>query len=190
MHNVWQGKFPRNSEKAAVQRINAVQHDTRGKALSRQSAVYTLGRTEPRACIGSHPCHNVDRPVMQPARVTKRTRTGFVLVFRQQYCAQPYQKLLRQHGSMVLIGGKGNFYGNSTVKSVFASLRAEPVWRRNRQTRRKVEVALLEYIYGDKNPRRRPSALGCKSPLSATARVRASREFCARPLRMRPGSGL
>jgi putative transposase len=52
-----------------------------------------------------------------------------------QYCAHDYQKLLRKHGFAVSKIGKGNCYDNSAVESFFKSLKAELVWRRNRQTR-------------------------------------------------------
>ena len=52
----------------------------------------------------------------------------------------------------------------ATVESFFKSLKAELVWRRNWQTRREVEIALFQYIYGFYNPRRKCSALGWKSP--------------------------
>ena len=54
----------------------------------------------------------------------------------------------------------------SAVESVFKSLKAELVWRRNWHTRRDIEVALFDYINGFYNPRRRHSALGCKSPVA------------------------
>ena len=44
--------------------------------------------------------------------------------------------------------------------------RAELVWRRNFQTRQKVDVAPFEYINRYSNPRRRHSALGWKSPVA------------------------
>jgi putative transposase len=83
-----------------------------------------------------------------------------------QYCANDYQKLLRKHGFKVSMSGKGNYYDNSAVESFFKSLKTELVWRHNRQTRRKVEIALFEYINGFYNPRRKHSALGWKSPVA------------------------
>jgi putative transposase len=83
-----------------------------------------------------------------------------------QYCARDYQKLLRKHGLTPSMSGKGNCYDNSAVESVFKSLKAELVWRRNWQTRREVEVALFGYINGFYNPRRRHSAIGWKSPVA------------------------
>lgn len=88
-----------------------------------------------------------------------------------QYCAHDYQKLLRKHGFKVSMSGKGNCYDNSAVESFFKSLKAELVWRRNWQTRREVEIALLEYINGFYNPRRKHSALGWKSPVAFEQRA-------------------
>ncbi len=59
-----------------------------------------------------------------------------------------------------------NCYDNSAVESFLKSLKAELVWHRNWHTRRKVEVALFEYINGFYNPRRKHLALGLKSPVA------------------------
>jgi len=83
-----------------------------------------------------------------------------------QYCSHDYQKILRKHGLIASMSGKGNCYDNSAVESFFKSLKAELIWRRNWPTRREVEVALFEYINGFYNPRRRHSALGWKSPVA------------------------
>jgi putative transposase len=83
-----------------------------------------------------------------------------------QYCAHDYQKLLRKQALTPSMSGKGNCYDNAAVESFFKSLKAEMVWRRNWQTRREVEIALLQYINGFYNPRRRHSALGWKSPVA------------------------
>jgi len=88
-----------------------------------------------------------------------------------QYCAHDYQKLLRKHCFKVSMSGKGNCYDNSAVESVFKSLKAKLVWRRNWQTRRDAEVALFKYINGCYNPRRKHSALGWKSPVAFEQRA-------------------
>ncbi len=64
------------------------------------------------------------------------------------------------------MSGKGNCCDNSAVESFFKSLKAELVWRQNRQTRRKVEAALFDDINGFHNPRRKHSAPGWKSPVA------------------------
>ena len=90
---------------------------------------------------------------------------------RSHYCARDDQKMLRRHGVKVSISGKGNCLGDSAVESFFKSLQAELVWRRNGQTRRKVEVALFEYIIQFCNPRRKHSALGGTSPVAFELRT-------------------
>ena len=54
----------------------------------------------------------------------------------------------------------------SAVESFFKSLKAKLVWRKNWQARREVEVALFESINRFRNPRRRHSPLGWKSPVA------------------------
>ncbi len=88
-----------------------------------------------------------------------------------QYCAHDDQKLLRKHGLTPSMSGKGNCYDNSAVESFFKSLKAELVWRHNWQTRREVELALIEYINGFYNPRRNRSAQGWKSPVAFEQRA-------------------
>jgi putative transposase len=83
-----------------------------------------------------------------------------------QYCSHDYQKRLRKHGFLVSMSGKGNCYDNAAVETFFKTLKAELIWRNTWQTRRKVEMALFEYINGFYNPRRRHSTLGGKSPLA------------------------
>ncbi len=67
--------------------------------------------------------------------------------------------------------GTGNCYRNAVAVSFFKRLKAELIWRDKRETRRKVELALLEYINGFYNPRGRHSALGFESPLGIRPRA-------------------
>jgi putative transposase len=83
-----------------------------------------------------------------------------------QYCSHDYQKRLKKHGFLVSMSGKGNCYDNAAVETFFKTLKAELIWRNLWSTRRKVEMALFEYINGFYNPRRRHSTLGGKSPLA------------------------
>ena len=99
------------------------------------------------------------------------------------------------------MGGKGNCYDNSAVESFFKSLKAELVWRRHWQTRRKVEVALVEHINGFYNPRSKLSALGWKSTvafkqraayhehLTGTVRHRSNRSINLAPQILSPCQG-
>ena len=42
-----------------------------------------------------------------------------------QYCSHDYQKLLRHHGFMVSMSGKGNCYDNSAVETFFKTIKAD-----------------------------------------------------------------
>lgn len=88
-----------------------------------------------------------------------------------QYCSYAYQKILRQHGLLPSMSGKGNCYDNAAVETFFKSLKAELIWRHSWQTRREVELALFQYINGFYNPRRKHSTLGWKSPLAFEQRA-------------------
>lgn len=83
-----------------------------------------------------------------------------------QYCSHEYQAILRKHGLLASMSGKGNCYDNAVVETFFKTLKAELIWRRRWETRRQAEIALFKYINGFYNPRRRHSALGGKSPLA------------------------
>ena len=77
-----------------------------------------------------------------------------------------YQRILRRHGLTSTMSGKGNCHDNSAVESFFKFLKADLVWRRNRQTRREVKITIFGNIHGFRNPRRKHSALGWKSPVA------------------------
>lgn len=97
-----------------------------------------------------------------------RPRTGCIhhTDTSSQYCLHNYQKILCNHGLVVVMRGKGNRDDNSTVESFFKSLKAELVWHRSCRTRRYVRVDLFAYINGLYNPRRRHSACSWKSPVA------------------------
>jgi transposase InsO family protein len=61
------------------------------------------------------------------------------------------------------MSGKEPCHYNAAVKTFFKTIKAEMIWLRSWSTRRSVEVALLGYINGFYNPRRRHSAFGWKS---------------------------
>jgi transposase InsO family protein len=83
-----------------------------------------------------------------------------------KYCSHNYQNLLRQHGFLASMSGKGNCYDNATVETFFKTIKAEMIWYRSWPTRHSAEVALFGYINGFYNPHRRRSALGWKCPLA------------------------
>ena len=86
-----------------------------------------------------------------------------------QYCSYDYQRLLKAHGMIASMSGKGNCYDNAMVETVFKTIKSEMVWRTSFQTRRQAEMAIGRYIDGFYNPTRRHSALGYKSPITFEA---------------------
>lgn len=86
-----------------------------------------------------------------------------------QYCSHDYRRLLKAHGMIASMSGKGNCYDNAMVETVFKTIKSELVWRTSFQTRRQAEKAIGHYIDGFYNPRRRHSALGYQSPIAFEA---------------------
>ena len=82
-----------------------------------------------------------------------------------QYCSNDYRKLLKDHGFLASMSGKGNCYHNAAVETFFKSLKAELIWREQYETREQAQNALFHYINGFYNPRRRHSYLGSISPV-------------------------
>jgi transposase InsO family protein len=62
------------------------------------------------------------------------------------------------------MSGKGPCDYNAAVKTFFKTIKAEMIWSRSWSARRSVEVALLGYIKGFYNLRRRHSAFAWKAP--------------------------
>lgn len=88
-----------------------------------------------------------------------------------QYCSHDYLRLLKAHGMLPSMSGKGNCYDNAMVETVFKTIKNELIWRAGFQTRKAAELALGRYIDGFYNPSRRHSALGYKSPASFEANM-------------------
>ena len=86
-----------------------------------------------------------------------------------QYCSDDYQRLLKAHGLIPSMSGKGNCYDNAMVETVFKTIKSELVWRTTFQTRWQAEKSIGHYIDGFYNPRRRHSALGYLSPIKFEA---------------------
>lgn len=82
-----------------------------------------------------------------------------------QYCSDEYQKILKRHGLVISMSGKGNCYDNAMVETFFKTLKSELIWRTVFLSRWQAERAIGTFIDGFYNPRRRHSALGYKSPV-------------------------
>ena len=73
--------------------------------------------------------------------------------------------MLKDHGFLSSMSGKGNCYDNAAVETFFKSLKAELIWREQYETREQAQNDLFGYINGFYNPRRRHSYLGSISPV-------------------------
>ena len=91
-----------------------------------------------------------------------------------QYCSDDYRRLLRDHGFVASMSGRGNCYDNAMVETVFKTIKSELIWRTAFATRDQANNAIGQYIEGFYNPRRRHSSLGYVSPATFEATFRAS----------------
>ena len=92
-----------------------------------------------------------------------------------QYCSADYRRLLRDHGFVASMSGRGNCYDNAMVETVFKTIKSELVWRTAFATRDQASKAIGRYIEGFYNPRRRHSSLGYVSPAKFEATFRADK---------------
>ena len=82
-----------------------------------------------------------------------------------QYCSIDYQAVLKKHGLLISMSGKGNCYDNAVVETFFKTIKSELIWPVAWQTRGQAENAVARYIDGFYNPIRRHSTLGYQSPV-------------------------
>ena len=76
-----------------------------------------------------------------------------------------YQALLKKHGVLISMSGRGNCYDNAMAETFFKTLKSELVWRTVFDTRAEATRAIGGYIDRFYNPRRRHPALDFMSPV-------------------------
>ena len=86
-----------------------------------------------------------------------------------QYCSADYRRLVRDHGFIASMSGRGNCYDNAMVETVFKTIKSELIWRTSFTTRDQASKAIGQYIEGFYNPRRRHSGLSYVSPAAYEA---------------------
>ena len=94
-----------------------------------------------------------------------------------QYCSGDYLALLKRHGFVASMSGRGNCYDNAMVETVFKTIKTELVWRTMFASRHAASTAIGSYIEGFYIPRRRHSSLGYVSPATF------KRAYAAQPAR-------
>jgi putative transposase len=93
-----------------------------------------------------------------------------------QYCSADYRRLVRDHGFVASMSGRGNCYDNAMVETVFKTIKSELIWRTAFKSRDQASTAIGQYIEGFYNPRRRHSSLGYVSPATFEATFRAGQK--------------
>ena len=73
--------------------------------------------------------------------------------------------MLKKHGLLISMSGKGNCYDNAVVETFFKTIKSGLIWPVAWQTRGQAENAVARYIDGFYNPIRRHSTLGYRSPV-------------------------
>lgn len=81
-----------------------------------------------------------------------------------QYGSNEFQMMLRRHGIVCSMSGRGNCYDNAVVESFFSTMKRERVRGRRYETREDARRDLFDYIEVFYNRKRRHSSLGGISP--------------------------
>lgn len=172
----WVGGIPPEIRNQRVPTGGETPAATAASSLDSPAAISRQNRHRCSRCqTGGRPGeHNLRRVERSDFLLPVIINTSEIRVLRRpvesaQYCSHDYQKILRQHGFMVSMSGKGNCYDNAAVETFFKTIKAELIWRRSWETRRQAETAIFEYINGFYNPRRRYS--GWKSPVAFERKV-------------------
>lgn len=53
----------------------------------------------------------------------------------RQYCSDDYRRMLKNHGFVASMSGRGNCYDNAMVETVFKTIKSELIWRTSYITR-------------------------------------------------------
>ena len=98
-----------------------------------------------------------------------RRKPAHSLIFHSdrgsQYCSHAFQKLLRNHGILSSMSGKGDCWDNAVAESFFGSLKVEQVFGAKYLTRSAAKQDIVDYIEMFYNSRRRHSSLGYMNPM-------------------------
>ena len=89
------------------------------------------------------------------------------------YCGWQHRDLIRRHGLIASMSGRGNCYDNAPVESFFHTLKVESIHGEPLVNRSTLRRQLFEYIEIDYNRTRRHSALGYISPDAFEAQIAA-----------------
>ena len=133
------------------------------------SAIMDAGR---RKIISWVPSTTLSKEIVTKAlwvALKQRTKTpGVQTIFHSdrgvQYAATATKNMLKEHGILQSMSGKGNCYDNATMESFFHTLKVQHVYHHNYKTRKEAIASLFWYIEVFYNRKKRHSALGNLSP--------------------------
>ena len=123
-----------------------------------------------RRVIGWSMSKRINRHLVCNALLMALWRRGFpkgVIVHSDrgsQYCSKVYQRLIKIHGLVCSMSGKGCCYDNAACESFFHTLKVELVHDQNYQTRAHANSSIFEYIEAYYNQKRRHSAINYMTP--------------------------
>jgi len=81
-----------------------------------------------------------------------------------QYASHDFRDLLKKHGCISSMSGKGNCYDNAVAESFFSTLKKELVYDATYETKREAMSSIFEYIEVFYNRIRRHTTIGGLSP--------------------------
>jgi putative transposase len=81
-----------------------------------------------------------------------------------QYCSDTYQMLLKHHGFICSMSGKGNCYDNAVMESFYHTLKTELLYGEKYKTRAETQLLVFDYIEVFYNRQRLHSTLGYQTP--------------------------
>jgi transposase InsO family protein len=87
------------------------------------------------------------------------------------YSSGSYLELLKKHGMLRSMSGKGNCYDNAVAESFFGTLKSELVNRMHYRTRAEARSSIFEWIECWYNRKRRHSSLDYLSPEAFEAQI-------------------
>ena len=96
-----------------------------------------------------------------------------------QFACSDFRDLLKKHGAVQSMSGKGNCYDNAPSESFFGTIKTEMVYFERFRTRAEAKSLIFDYVEVFYNRQRRHSAIGYLSPLEFERRWKLQAEYLA-----------
>jgi putative transposase len=96
-----------------------------------------------------------------------------------QYTSADLRKFATAHGVLLSVGRTGVCWDNAMAESFFATLKNELIYRHPWPTQARAKAAIITWIEGRYNRRRRHSALGMQTPVQFETAARHTASLAA-----------